>query len=586
MMNNPISILDGVCYSFTVSGEKFVLLQPNGGFNTLSVLDNNKVVPYLARVTNQNSDQWEIGLGKVEAVNNVISISRTKITASSSSNTQVVFADSGNTQLYILANQYNFNTGFQNVIFKNSNFTVDNIQSIYLIDNSSSDIDVDLIEAENNQNLVLQFKLLYPNSVYKVNVIKSNTEYWLTLDENKTYSSIVCSGSDWVELHDDTSKTTQPQTIQSNISLQAVAGSGLPGGDPYSLQFNSAGYFDGSSVYYIDNKILVGGSGVAQANTVIPLSTGNWIVNNKNYASDFIVKGIGDKNLFFGNDGKLGINIPSGYRPSAPLHVINNSCSDGIRLENKNQCSANLTLYHKPSTIPATGSITARINMSGKDSAAQQVNYVQLKSRILNSTIGNTQGEFIVSIENAGNSIDSMIINKDRFSVACQGNLFEISVSGTRISGPLQLDNLNLDGGVITFNGLSSDNSPVVTRTPTPTITNTPTTTPTQTPTGTLVETPTQTPTPTATPTETLTPTPTGTLVETPTPTPTPTATPAETPSETPTPTPTATPAETPTPTPTATPAETPLETLTPTPTLTGTPAETPTPTPTATPIL
>jgi hypothetical protein len=541
MMNNPISILDGVCYSFTVSGEKFVLLQPNGGFNTLSVLDNDKIVPYLARVTNPNSDQWEIGLGKVEAVNNVISISRTKITASSSNHKEVEFASSGNRQLYILANQYNFNTGFQNVIFKNSNFTVDNIQSIYLIDNSSSDVNVDLIEAENNQNLVLQFKLLYPNSIYKVNIIKSNIEYWLTLDENKTYSSIVCSGSDWVELHDDTSKTTQPQTIQNTISLQAVAGSGLPGGDPYSLQFNSAGYFDGSLVYYKDNKILVGGSGVAQANTIIPLSTGNFVVNNKNYASDFIVKGVGDKNLFFDNDGKLGINIPSGYRPATALHVISNSCLDIMRLENRNQCSANLTLYHKPSTIPPTGSIAARINLSGKNSASQQINYVQLKSRILNSTLGNTQGEFIVSIENAGSSIDSMIINKDKFSVACQGNIFEISVSGTRISGPLKLDNLNLDGGVIAFSGLSSDNSPVVTRTPTPTITYTSTITPTPTLTGTLVATPTATPT------------------------------------ETPTPTPTATP--------TATPAETPLETLTPTPTLTATPAETPTPTPTATPI-
>jgi len=488
MINNPISILDGVCYSFTVSGEKFILLQPNGGFNTLSVLDNDKIVPYLARVTNPNSDQWEIGLGKVEAVNNVISIVRTKVTASSSNHKQVVFANSGNTQLYILANQYNFNTGFQNVIFKNSNFTVDNVQSIYLIDNNSSDIDIDLIEAENNQNLVLQFKLLYPNSVYKVNIIKSNTEYWLTLDENKTYSSIVCSGSDWVELHDDTSKTTQLQTIQNTISLQAVAGSGLPGGDPYSLQFNSAGYFDGSSVYYKDNKILVGGSGVAQANTIIPLSTGNLVVNNKNYASDFIVKGVGDKNLFFDNDGKLGINIPSGHKPATALHVISNSCLDIVRLENKNQCSANLTLYHKPSTIPATGSIAARINLAGKDSAAQQVNYVQLKSKILNSTLGQTSGEFTVSVENAGSLVDVLSISNNRFRAAIGSNAFDLSPSGLDITGKVSLRNFDIDGGVIVFGGLSSDNSPSTSPTPTPTMTSTPVT---------MTPTPTQTMTPT-----------------------------------------------------------------------------------------
>ena len=147
--------------------------------------------------------------------------------------------------------------------------------------------------------------------------------------------------------------------------------------------------------------------------------------------------------------------------------------------------------------------------MSGKNSVNQQVNYVQLKSKILNSTIGNTQGEFIVSIENAGQSTDAMIINKNKFSVSCQGNLLEISSTGTRIVGPLKLDNLNLDGGIVVFNGLSSDNSPVVTRTPTPTIPLTPT--PTTTATQTFI-------TPTPTPTETQ-------VIETPTPTPTPTAT-------------------------------------------------------------
>jgi hypothetical protein len=198
--------------------------------------------------------------------------------------------------------------------------------------------------------------------------------------------------------------------------------------------------------------------------------------------------------MFFDRDGRLGINIPSGQRPASALHINNNNCLEGIRLDNKNNCSpATLTLFHKPSTVPAVNSIASVINLAGKDSVSQQVNYVQLKSKILNSTIGNTQGEFIVSIENAGQSTDAMIINKNKFSVSCQGNLLEISSTGTRIVGPLKLDNLNLDGGIVVFNGLSSDNSPVVTRTLTPTIT----LTPTPTPTVTLTSTPTPTPTPT-----------------------------------------------------------------------------------------
>ena len=166
-----------------------------------------------------------------------------------------------------------------------------------------------------------------------------------------------------------------------------------------------------------------------------------------------------------------------------------------MRLENKNQCSANLTLYHKPSTIPATGSIAARINLSGKNSASQQVNYVQLKSKILNTTLGQTSGEFTVSVENAGNLVDILTISNNRFRAAIGSNVFDLSPAGLDITGKVSLRNFDIDGGVIVFGGLSSDNSPSTSPTPTPTITVTSSLTPTPTPTVTSTATPTPTPT-------------------------------------------------------------------------------------------
>lgn len=493
MLNNPISILDGICYSFSVNSEnKLVLLQSNGGFRELDLKDNNKIIPYLAK-DNEINGPWEIGLGKIENNSGVFCVSRIKVLSSSDNGSPVVFGSVSGARLYVLANEFNFNTGFQNVIVKNDDFVADSIQSIYLLDNSSKDIVIDLNNCADNINLVLEFKLLYTHSQYKA-YIKKNNSIWLELNNHKTNSRIVSGGSDWVELSDLIPQQPEDTLVQQDMDFvpvfsQAVAGSGLPGGDPYSLQFNSSGSFDGSPVYYVNNNLLFGGSGIPQANSIIPLSTsGNIVLNNKNYQSDFIVKGSGDKNLYFGYDGKLGVNIPSGNRPLTALHIINNSCIEGIRLENRNQCHpANLTLYHRPSTIPTTGTIAASINFSGKNSVSSQVNYVQLRSKILNPTVGATSGEFIVSVENSGTLVDILSITNNRFRATVGSNVFDLSPSGLDITGRVNLSNFTIDGGIMVFGGLSSDNSPSTSPTPTPSVTATltPTATPTSTPTPT-----------------------------------------------------------------------------------------------------
>lgn len=494
MLNSTISILDGVCYSFSIENERIVLLQPHCGFKLVTENDINKLVPYLAKNNISSIEtQWEMGIGKIIKEGSVYSIEREKIVSSSDNNQKISFTDVKQGTFYILANEFNFSTGFNNALYKNTNFTVGNTQAVYIIDNSQSDIEVDLIEASENQNLSIQFKILYPESEYKAYVKKSNNFNWLTLGGTKTYCQIISYGLDWIKLVDDETKSIITEKIvePQNVGIQAVSGSGLPGGGLYSIQYNSSGSFDGTPVYYLNNNLLLGGSGINLANSIIPLSTsGNIVLNNLNNSSDFIVKGSGDKNLFFGYDGKLGINIPSGLRPSTALHIINNTCSDGIRLDNRNPCySANLTLYHKPSTVPATGSTCSLINMAGKNSVSNQVNYVQLKSRILNSTVGQTSGEFVLSVENSGNLLDVLTINRNMFRASIGSNSFEISQSGLNISGKILLSNFDIDGGIIAFSGLSSDNSPSTSPTPTPSIT------PTITPTATLTPTPTPTPT-------------------------------------------------------------------------------------------
>jgi hypothetical protein len=501
MINNPISLIDGIYCSFSYINNTIVVGEPLEGYNGLSDSNIGQTISYLLR----SGNDWEMGVGEIEKNNEKLQIKRLQTTSSSNNDSLVNFTNLQNPTFCIIPNQYNFHTGFNNLVVKNSDFTIDNIKATYYADTTNNDIVAFLPPVSETQGLVIEIKLVDSENILVVYPQENETiegNPLLTLSKNKKYTRLISTGNEWIELLNNET---------SSIVPLAVNGSGLPGGSLFSLQYNTAPGFDGLPAYYIAPNLLLGGSGINSAHTILPLSgVGDIVFNNTKGSGNFIVNGTSNKNMFFDRDGRLGINIPSGLRPASALHINNNGCLDGIRLDNKNNCHpATLTLYHRPATVPAPNSTASIINLSGKNSVNQQVNYVQLKSKILNSTIGNTQGEFIVSVENAGQSTDAMILNKDKFSISCQGNLLEISATGTRIVGPLKLDNLNLDGGIVVFNGLSSDNSPVVTRTPTPTIplTPTPTTTATQTFT-----------TPTPTPTETQ-------ATETPTPTPTPTAT-------------------------------------------------------------
>jgi hypothetical protein len=558
MINKSIKIIDGVCCSFAIKDGMLALGPSVSGFKTLSIHDESKIIPYLCRNTISTGVEWEVGIGEVVVVDGVVCVSRIRVLSSSNNNNVVSFTDLKDPTFFIVANEYSFDTAFNNLVSKNTDFNVDNVRTTYFVDSSNRTVTATLPSAKNNPNLVVEFKLSTSNNYCYI--VTSNKESidglsTVVLDGNKKYTKLISTGYDWTELVNHMivppmiASLPEPELSTQNFAmLSSVPGSGLPNGPLNSVQFNNNGLFDGADIYTAPGFVYFGGSGSTDSHAQIA-TTGNQpnIFNTKYTVSDFIVRGSSvHKNLIFTHDGKLGINMPSGLKPNTALHINNNGCIDGIRLENNNNCHpASLTLYHKPSTVPPTGTIAAQINLSGKNSNNYQTNYVQLKSRILNNILGSTAGEFVLSVDNSGSMRDVLVANKDFMSINYGNNSIRVSTSGTFISGPVDISTFNIDGGVVVFGGLSSDNSPSTTVTPTPTATETPTPTPSVTPfnTPTNTTTPTPTPTPTATPTET--------------PTNTPSVTPTETPTVTPTETPTVTPTETPTPTPTATPIET-----------------------------
>ena len=513
MINNPINIIDNIYCKFHCANNDFVIGAGIGGYNSLSSSDIGKTISYLARNINKSLDsEWEIGIGQVFAVDTFVVVRREKVLSSSNNNKIITFSNLSDPSFCVIPNQYNFHTGFNNIITKNSDFDVDTIKTTYYIDNTLNDVVATLPSAADNQGLIVEFKTIDSNNlvvVYPSGNDSIDDQDHILLSSAKPYTRLASTGYNWIELVNnvvtiqENKETRSFESIPRRMMPLSIGAQGSPGGNPLSLQFNATSGFDGLSAYYVEPNLLIGGNTISTALDIIPLSNHNDIIfNNLNGSGNFIVHGLPSKNLFFDSVGKLGINIPSGLKPAAALHINNNGCTDGIRLDNKNSCyPATLTLFHRPSTIPLADSIASIINLAGKNSVNNQVNYVQLKSKILNSTIGSSQGQFVVSVENSGQMVDLMSIGPNRFSVTIGVSSIDLSPSGTTISGPIKLSNLDLDGGIIAFSGLSSDNSPSLTVTPTNS------STPTQTPTNSL--TPTNTPTTTNTGTPTPTPTPT-----------------------------------------------------------------------------
>jgi hypothetical protein len=498
-MNNPINFIDGVYCKFHCVSNGLVIGKPIGGYKNLSIKDTQKTVSYLARnIKSDGNSDWEMGIGEVKNIDGFIVVTRKNIISSSNNNELVSFSGLNDPSFCIIPNQYSFNTGFNNIITKNDDFNAENIKATYYIDNSNKDIKATLPPASDSSGLIIEFKSIaseHSVSIYTSEPDLIDNQPYIVLSSVKQYTRLASTGHEWIELINNSSPISRsvPYAIMSEVPPPPPPPppgppvSGLPGGDPFSLQFNAINGFDGLPAYYSSGNLLIGGDSISTALDIIPLyNDSNTIFNNLNGSGNFIVHGLPKKNLFFDSAGKLGINIPSGLQPAAALHINNNGCVDGIRLDNNNSCyPATLTLFHRPSTIPTSNSIASVINLAGKNSVNSQINYVQLKSKILNSTIGSTQGQLIVTVENSGQQKEVMLLSPNRFTVAVGNSSIDLSPSGTIITGAIRLSDLNLDDGIVVFSGLSSDNSPSSTATPTPTVslTSTPTPTPTITPT-------------------------------------------------------------------------------------------------------
>lgn len=466
-MNKTIKIYDNIGSKFSTESGLLLIGTSLSGFKTLSLEHANSVVPYLLK----NKEVWETGLGLVKSLNNKIYIERLKISHSSNNNEIVDFGNlnSEDNKFYVFANKLNFDNGFHNAITVSTDQELDSTTATYLVD-LVDNLELKLPSALDRPGLTLEFKTNDSDKFCKL-VCDAQS---MVLFKN-SYVKIISDGKEWVELI---------HIMQENggLSVSGLSNSEIfsslasdPAGNPGSLQYNNGGVFGEAPIYLGPNKkLLLGDILESNAQAILPTS-GNYstVFNNLNNNADFIVKGSGDKNLFFGYEGRLGINIPINARPQTSLHIVSNSCQEGIRLENRNQCyPANITLYHKPNSTIQQNSTIGTINLSAKNSSSNQVDYVQLVARANSYTSNATKGELAIRIEDSNSKIEALKINSSGTYI--NNSLYVSSIkyntpttSGNILisdgSGNIILTNVNntpiinlLDGGIVSFTGVCS----------------------------------------------------------------------------------------------------------------------------------
>lgn len=433
MKNTLTKIFDNIGFNFIVQNNSFIMGESLKGYNTLNSSHIGYYIPYLVRnYLENNVIEYEVGVGYVKLENSKIVIERYKIVKSSNDNQIVNFKNSNKKEFYIFANESNFNTGFNNVLIKDSSFSIEPQQATYLVDSTQGTVETTLPKNINSDNLIIDIKLVGGNN--PIIVRDSDGHIVLSLNSSRTYARLVSKDNKWMDLIDSSSFST--------LSTQEFGILSDPVGSTYSFQYNNgANTFGSANLYWSSgntNKLLLGSDTENSAHAILPTSgSASTIFNNDATNSDFIVKGSGTKNMFFAYDGRLGLNIPSGSRPQTIFHVINTICQEGFRLENRNPCKpASMTLYHVPSGSLTNGNVVAEINLSAKDTTnTTKVNYAQIQSRALDWTAASPKGQFDVVVATTSTGVRTIASNPDNTTIGYSNNNLKINSAGNSTLG-------------------------------------------------------------------------------------------------------------------------------------------------------
>lgn len=404
MNNKTIKVIDNIGVNFVPNNNIYKISGALKGFSDLNINHIGYIVPYVAKNILQNL--YEVGLAEVVVVDKNICVKKLQVTKSSNNNLPIEFPQENN-QFYVFANESIFNSLSNNVVYISENRHLDPQSAIYLCDVYLNDLTLTLPQLAEYDSIVLEFQII---KGYNSLVIKTHDYHnYLVIDQNTPYVKLVYNNKNWQQINHSNNAVSSLNIEPDNISILSD-----PAGENYSLQYKVNSDFDGANVYWdtTNSGLLFGSDSSLYAKNIIS-TTGNYSTyfNKTLDSSSFIAYGADslDRNLYFHPSGRLGINIPSGSEPNTVFHIINTSCKQGIRLENRTACTgANITLFHKPSTDIQANEAIGIISFNAKNSLGNEKIYGNIITKAQSATNSSEIGNIEIAAVSGSNMITAL----------------------------------------------------------------------------------------------------------------------------------------------------------------------------------
>ena len=414
--------------SITTGAGNLVLGGAPLGFRPFSssIGSNNTFNYYIYR--QDTNFEWEIGVGSITSSGGINLLVRQRVITSSNGNSFVGFT-AGTKFVETIISEDRVNTSFINVEEKSSSFSPAYIPTTYVIDASLGSVQVSLPSVTTQSDpIVLGFALnaTTGNAYEQINAIR------LIPDGIETIGGV--SEID-VSILNDYLQIVSVPSQDAWVLLDPIQDSTNPYGIDGTIQFKSNTAFSGVNAFVWDssNKLLIGNSGVNNADIVLPSSSGQTTIFNQNLRdNDLRVAGSGNTHLLFVDGGLNRVGINSSVVPDTLS--INAGSGGGLTIS-KSGVGPRILLSNTSVSGITSNNVVGSIVFSGLNSLGNLVEYGSIKSIIEN---------------NADNSEDSSL----KIETVNNGSVEEIAVfspSGITLGSNSQ----NFDGILL---GAGSDN--------------------------------------------------------------------------------------------------------------------------------
>ena len=395
--------------------------------------------------------EWEIGIGYISSGGGVNQLVRERVLSSTNGNNFVSFS-SGTKYVESVVADNLINNGFVNLEEKSSSFTAPYAPAVYVVDASVTGVTVTLPQVNSEDDPVILSFLLKATigGAYE----QSNA---IVLDPYGTETINGSTSSETVTILNDYLQLISVPSQTGWLKLDPVQDSTNPYGNDGYVQFKYDGSFSGVNNFvwdYSSSSLLIGNSGNATADIVLPSSSGQTtIFNQRLYDNDLRVAGTGNTHLLFvdGGANTIGINTSAAY----DTLTINSNNKNGIVIY-KSGVGPSIVLGNTSTSGLATNNVVGTITYSGLNSANAPVAYSKIVTEIESTTSGSEKSLVNIGIMNNGSFEDVAVFAPSGITLGFNNS----NLDGTIIGGASSNEGNNVVLGY--YNNICGENCAVI----------------------------------------------------------------------------------------------------------------------------